>query len=204
MQAARGASLSSQAETDDGPDDGGPDRRPRRIAGYVWPFWTVALAAYALDQVTKIVAVEQLTDRFEDVRVVGDLLTLTLVYNPGAAFGLGPRATVALAGLAIVATVVVLVVGRRAETRMWGLSLGLLLAGVAGNLTDRLLREPGPFRGHVVDFLQLPNWPVFNVADICINVAVVLIVILTIRGIRLDGSRHGDDGAAERGGADER
>ena len=51
-------------------------------------------------------------------------------------------------------------------------------------------RDPGPFRGHVVDFFALPNWPVFNVADICIDVAAGFFVILLLRGIRLDGSRH--------------
>ena len=61
---------------------------------------------------------------------------------------------------------------------------------MTGNLIDRLFRAPGPFRGHVVDFFALPNWPVFNVADICIDVAGVLLVILLLRGIRLDGSRH--------------
>jgi signal peptidase II len=66
----------------------------------------------------------------------------------------------------------------------------LLLAGVAGNLTDRICcASPGPFRGHVVDFLELPHWPIFNVADICINVAAVLILIQAFRGVRVDGSR---------------
>ena len=71
----------------------------------------------------------------------------------------------------------------------WAVALGLLLAGVAGNLADRLLRDPGPFRGHVVDFLALPRWPVFNVADMCINVAGALVVVLLLRGVGVDGSR---------------
>jgi signal peptidase II len=69
-------------------------------------------------------------------------------------------------------------------------AFGLLLAGIAGNLTDRLLREPGPLRGHVVDFLMLPNWPVFNAADMLIDAAVLLIVIQTWRGIGITGVRH--------------
>ena len=72
---------------------------------------------------------------------------------------------------------------------MWAAGLGLLLAGVSGNLTDRLLRDPGPLRGHVIDFLMLPNWPVFNVADICINVGVGLILLQVLRGVSLDGSK---------------
>ena len=70
---------------------------------------------------------------------------------------------------------------------LWAVALGLLLAGIAGNLTDRMLREPGPLRGQVIDFLMLPHWPVFNVADMCINAAAVLILVQAFRGIRLDG-----------------
>ena len=68
-------------------------------------------------------------------------------------------------------------------------SFGLLLAGICGNLADRLFRSPGVLRGQVVDFLQLPHWPIFNVADICINVAAVMILVQAFRGIRLDGTR---------------
>ena len=70
-----------------------------------------------------------------------------------------------------------LYLSRRLGSVGWAVALGLLLAGVAGNLTDRLFREPGPLRGHVIDFLMLPHWPVFNVADMCINVAAVLIIL---------------------------
>ena len=71
----------------------------------------------------------------------------------------------------------------------WAVTLGLLLGGAAGNLTDRLLRSPGVFRGEVVDWIQLPHWPVFNVADSCIVCGGILAVVLAARGIRLDGSR---------------
>ena len=94
--------------------------------------------------------------------------------------------------VAIVAAVVVLYYARRIGTATWAVALGFLLAGITGNLTDRLLREPGPMRGHVVDFLQLPHWPIFNVADICINVAAGLIILQAVRGVRLDGSRDAD------------
>ena len=87
----------------------------------------------------------------------------------------------------------VLWLSRRLGSTVWAVAFGLLLAGICGNLTDRLLREPGPLRGHVVDFLMLPHWPIFNVADMCINVAAALILVQAFRGIRLDGTR-----AAER------
>jgi signal peptidase II len=139
--------------------------------------------------VTKVLAVRELTDR-APVELVGTFLQLQLVRNPGAAFSAGSSLTPLITTVAIVAAVVVVVLASRVRHRGWAVGLGLLLAGVTGNLVDRLLREPGPFRGHVVDFFALPNWPVFNVADICIDVAAALFVILLLRGIRLDGSRH--------------
>jgi len=69
-------------------------------------------------------------------------------------------------------------------------ALGLLLAGAMGNLTDRIFRDPGVLRGHVVDFLELPNWPVFNVADMCITTAAALVVIQSLRGIGPEGRRE--------------
>jgi signal peptidase II len=57
------------------------------------------------------------------------------------------------------------------------------MGGVLGNLTDRIFREPGLLRGHVIDWLQLPNWPIFNIADIAIVVAAFISVVLTARNI---------------------
>jgi len=164
-------------------------RRPRRTTWGL--FAVVAVALYAVDQVTKALAVERLTGR-PDAQLVGDLLQLRLVYNPGAAFSLGTGATPVLTTIAILAALVVAWMSRRLGSLGWALGLGSLMAGVAGNLTDRLVRDPGVFHGHVVDFLMLPNWPIFNVADMCINVAAVLIVVQAVRGVRLDGTREDD------------
>jgi signal peptidase II len=75
----------------------------------------------------------------------------------------------------------------RLRDRGWALALGLLLGGAVGNLLDRLFRQPGPMRGHVIDFLQLPNWPVFNLADSAICLAAALVVWRSLRGVELDG-----------------
>jgi signal peptidase II len=91
--------------------------------------------------------------------------------------------------LAIAAVLVVLWLSLRVRNVGWAIAFGFLLAGITGNLTDRLFRTPGALRGHVVDFLMLPHWPIFNVADMCINVAAALILVQAFRGIRLDGSR---------------
>ncbi|MBA2952326.1 signal peptidase II [Nocardioides sp. MAH-18] len=182
MQAARGASLTSDQDEIPPVRPRGP--RPRLLA----VFGLVALAAYAVDVIAKVVAVDRLTGR-PDVELIGDFFVLHLVRNPGAAFSTGTAYTELFTLLAIVAVGVILWLVRRVGSVVWAVALGLLLAGVAGNLTDRLLREPGPLRGHVIDFFMLPHWPVFNVADICINVAAGLILVQVVRGVHLDGSR---------------
>ena len=181
MQAARGASLSSSDPADPEPTVL-RSRAPRLL------FALVALAAYALDLASKEWALSALRDG--DIAVVGDWLVLHLTFNPGAAFSTGTGFTIVFTALAAVAVVVVLWLSRRLGSTGWALGLGFLLGGVAGNLTDRLFREPEPLHGHVVDFLMLPNWPVFNVADVCINVAAGVIILQTFRGVSLDGSRE--------------
>jgi len=181
MQTTSGTSLS------DGEPAAG-SRRPKRAHRYVRLFAGVALFAYVADVVTKVIAVEMLASS-PAIPVVGDLLTLRLTRNPGAAFSLGTSATFALSVISIVVVIVVIVLGRRVASPMWAVALGLLLGGAAGNLTDRLLREPAPMRGHVVDFLELPNWPVFNLADSAIVLAAVLIILQSFRGVQIDGGR---------------
>ncbi|MDN4163172.1 signal peptidase II [Nocardioides abyssi] len=185
MQAARGTSLSDDTDRPAVPST------PRRLRLRLL-LAAVFAVLYAVDVVSKVLAVEHLTGR-PDVEVVGDLLVLHLVRNPGAAFSTGTEYTVVLSCIAAGAAVVVLWLARRVGNVVWAVALGVLLAGIVGNLTDRLLRSPGPLRGHVIDMFMLPNWPVFNVADICINVAAGLILLQAFRGVRIDGSRDGDD-----------
>ena len=183
MQATRGTSLSSTDSTDPAESRSASSSRHRLL------FAGVAVAAYAVDLGTKVLAAATLTPR-EPRRVVGDLLRLDLVRNPGAAFSTGTSYTLILSVIAVIAAAVVIRFGRRLGDPTWAVALGLLLAGVCGNLTDRVFREPGFLRGHVVDFLEFPHWPVFNVADMLIDTAVALIVIQTWRGIGITGARH--------------
>ena len=180
MQAARGASLNPSADAH--PDSRAGDPRYRLV------FVGVFLVAYALDVVSKLVAVDRLTGR-ADIELVGEWFQLHLTRNPGAAFSTVESLTPVLSLLAVAAAVTVVWFARRLGTTSWAISLGLLLAGITGNLTDRVFRDPGPLHGHVIDFFMLPHWPVFNVADICINVGAALILINTVRGVSLDGSR---------------
>jgi signal peptidase II len=181
MQATRGTPLTS---VDPGQTRRSGASRHRAV------FALVALVAYAVDLGTKMLAVHRLTEG-DPVDVVGSWLRLDLVRNPGAAFSTGTSYTLLLSLIAVVAAATVLRYGRRLGDRTWAVALGLLLAGVCGNLTDRVFREPGVLRGHVVDFLELPHWPVFNVADMLIDAAVVLILVQSWRGVRLTGVRGG-------------
>jgi signal peptidase II len=156
---------------------------PRRLGALL----VVAAVAYALDQVTKVVAVDRLTGR-DPVELLGGLLTLRLIRNPGAAFGLAGGATVVFSIVAVVVAVMILRTARHLRSVPWAIALGLLLGGAVGNLTDRVVRTPGVLRGHVVDFLELPNWPVFNVADMAICGGAALIVVLTLLGRTIEGT----------------
>ena len=191
MQAARGASLNPSDQVDHDP-------APRRLDARL-VFAAIAVVAYAADLGSKQWALASLTDG--DIPVLGDWFTFHLTFNPGAAFSTGTDFTIVFTVLAAVAVVVVLWLSRRVRSIGWALALGLLLGGVSGNLTDRLVRDPEPFHGHVVDFLMLPNWPVFNVADICINVAAGLIILQTFRGVALDGGRDADHRPDDTGAA---
>ncbi|MFT4262714.1 MAG: signal peptidase II [Nocardioides sp.] len=144
-----------------------------------------AIVGLGVDQLTKSLAVARLSDG-EPRHLIGSLLQLHLTRNPGAAFSTGTGLTVLLSCVAIVAAVVVawLVVAKTTDL-LWGLAFGLLEAGILGNVVDRMVREPSPFRGHVVDFLELPHWPIFNVADCCITVAAALIILQSTRDVKL-------------------
>lgn len=148
----------------------------------------VALVVFALDIVSKVIVVAQLSDR-PPVRLLDGLLTLRITRNSGAAFSIGTGMTVVFTLIAAGVVVAILRTARRLRSLPWAISLGLLLGGATGNLTDRLLRAPAPLRGHVVDWIELPHWPVFNVADSAIVCGGVLAVLLAARGLQLDGTR---------------
>jgi len=141
------------------------------------------------DVVSKHVVVANLTDH-APVRVIPHVLTLTLTRNPGAAFGVGAGSTVLFTAVAAAVVVVIVRTARSLGSRGWAIALGLLLGGALGNLADRLFRAPAPLRGRVVDWLELPHWPVFNLADAAIVSGGVLAVLLVLSGIELDGSRR--------------
>ncbi len=134
------------------------------------------------DQLSKLAAVTYLSPGTSIELIEGHLL-LTLIRNPGAAFGMGGSFTVVFSVFAVVALLAALVYALpRIRRPAHAVALGLLVAGIAGNLWDRIFLEPGPLRGHVIDFFNVPWFAIFNIADICITVAAVLIVWFSFTG----------------------
>jgi len=149
---------------------------------------TSAALVYIADQLTKAWVAANLQPD-QPRQLLGTVLQLNLTRNPGAAFSILTGSTWILTAIACAVIVFIVITARRLGSRGWAMALGLLLGGSLGNLTDRMLRAPGPGRGHVVDFLQLPHFPIFNIGDSAIVTSAVLIALLAFRGINVDGTR---------------
>lgn len=147
----------------------------RTLYGVAWFVWVLDLA-------TKLWAVNTLSDR-SNIKVIGDFFQLTLVRNPGAAFSVAEGATIFLTLFGFLVMGVIFYYSTKITSRGWSVVLGLAMGGILGNLVDRVFREPGVLRGHVIDWLQVPNWPVFNIADSAIVLAAALSMILSLRNI---------------------
>ncbi len=142
-----------------------------------------------VDVVSKTLVVDRLEHRVGGLRL-GPVLTLEVSRNSGAAFSFAQGATVVFTLVAVAVVVVIIRTASRLRSSAWALTLGLLLGGAVGNLLDRLLRAPGPGRGAVVDFIHVPHFAVFNAADSAITVGAVLAVLLSLRGLEVDGTRR--------------
>lgn len=142
----------------------------------------VAAAVLIIDQATKWWAEQALAGR-PPVEVVGELLQFTFVRNPGGAFSLLTSHTWLFTVVAVAVAGAILWYSRRVRSGWWLAALGVLLGGALGNLVDRFLQPPGPGMGHVVDFIELPNWPVFNVADMAVVGGAIAIVVLSLLGV---------------------
>lgn len=162
-----------------------PARRPRLIA--------LSAAVFALvmvtDQASKAWAVHALGGG-RVIDIVPKVMSMRLVRNPGAAFSFATGATWVFTVIASVVVVAVAVAVLRVASRWWAVALGLLAGGASGNLVDRLVRPPAFARGHVIDFLAWPHFPVFNVADSCVVTAAIMIGIAAVIGLGFDGRRH--------------
>ncbi|MBR8741559.1 signal peptidase II [Nocardiopsis sp. MG754419] len=166
--------------------------RPRRYLLLL----LVALVAIAVDLATKEWALAAFNPG-ESVDVIGSFLQFTLVFNTGAAFSLGTGYTWVFTIIASIVVLAIAYIGWRVRSVWWGVTLGLMMGGAAGNLVDRFFRDPAPLHGAVVDFIRLPNWPVFNIADSCVVVGACLVVALTFKGLNLDGTMAADEDTAK-------
>lgn len=177
------------------PTDSTPpeDTRPPRRA---WLFAVVAPVILVADLITKIIAVANL-DGEPPVPVLGGLVHLQIVRNPGAAFGMATGMTWLLTLVAVGVVIAIIWIMPKLRSVGWAVGLAMVLAGALGNLIDRFFREPGPLRGHVVDFVSVikPNgefFPVFNVADSSIVCGGALIVLMALLGRDYDGTSTKD------------
>jgi signal peptidase II len=139
-------------------------------------------AIVAVDQLTKAWAVAALADG--PIHVIGDTVEFELTRNGGGAFSRFQGMTPVLAVGAIIVTIVLFRVLRRTTDTWLVVALTLVLGGALGNLMDRFFRAPGFLRGHVVDFVAVGWWPVFNVADSCVTIGAVLLILRTLRAPR--------------------
>jgi signal peptidase II len=168
--------VTDAAET--GETEAPPRRRLRLLL-------TVAAVVLVLDIVTKVLAVRLLTPG-QPVSIIGDTVTWTLVRNSGAAFSMATGYTWVLTLIATGVVIGIIWMGRRLVSPWWAIGLGMILGGAMGNLVDRFFRSPGPLRGHVVDFLSVGWWPVFNVADPSVVGGAILLVALSLLGFDFD------------------
>ena len=150
-------------------------QRWRTLLSVAWFIWILDLA-------TKAWAVNQLANR-EPIRILGRFFQLTLIRNSGAAFSFATNATLFLSLFGIIVLLGIVYFAPRVSSKGWSVVLGLVMGGILGNLTDRIFRDPGFLQGHVVDWMQLPHWPIFNVADSAIVIAAGLSMVLTVKNI---------------------
>ena len=155
--------------------------RPQFSPGKTRTIWLTAWTIWLFDYVTKTWALSNFSS--DPQPIIGTLLQFTLLKNSGAAFSLASGFTIIFSFLAVAVIATIVRYAARITSRGWLTCAGLLLGGVLGNLTDRMFREPGFFLGHVIDWIQIPNWPVFNIADIAISTAALLAFIQTMRNV---------------------
>ncbi|GAA1122275.1 signal peptidase II [Citricoccus alkalitolerans] len=170
-----------------------------------WIAILVVAVGYVFDQLTKRWVETTMTEG-QVTDVLAPLLRWHFIRNPGAAFSIGEEHTWIFTIIQSGVAVFVVVLLFRVRSSLWAVALGGLLGGVLGNLTDRLFRPPGVGVGHVVDFIALPNFAIFNIADSLIVCSMIGIVLLMFRGLQLDGTREtpeksGGPGTAEAGRA---
>ena len=146
-----------------------------------------ALIVFAIDYLTKTLALNYLSA--QPNQILGTFLQLRLTFNSGAAFSLASSGTIFLSSFGIIVSAAIFYYGRKVHSKRWPFALGLALGGIFGNLSDRIFRAPGGLQGEVVDWIQLPNWPVFNVADMAVVSAALVVSYLSWKNVPFSKNR---------------
>ena len=146
----------------------------RRLFATAWTIWL-------FDFATKTWALHSLSS--QPRKIISSFLQFTLVHNSGAAFSFATGFTIAFSLLALAVVIAVIYYAPKLTSHGWQIAIGLLLGGVLGNLTDRIFREPSFLSGHVIDWIQIPHWPVFNIADSAICIAAAIAFVLSMRNV---------------------
>jgi signal peptidase II len=152
----------------------------------------VAAFLVVVDRLTKIWAEANLELGTSRV-IVENWLEFKLAYNPGAAFSFLTNATWVFTIISSIAVIWISLNLKKIQHAGWAAAVGGVLGGAAGNLIDRFIGQPGFFVGHVVDFLHVPNiwlFQIFNIADASLFVSVAVLMIMSLRGFNLDGTRE--------------
>ena len=152
-----------------------------RRTSLVQRLFSLACLIWAIDFLTKNWALENLDSSSRPV--IGTFLQITLLRNPGAAFSMATGFTIVFTTISIAVAIFIARSAARITSAWWAYVAGLVLGGVLGNLTDRIFREPGFLYGHVIDWIELPHWPIFNVADSAIFIAAGIAILLTVKNI---------------------
>ncbi|MEX3510273.1 signal peptidase II [Kocuria carniphila] len=152
----------------------------------------VAALIYGADQLTKLWVVAELP-LGQQFPVIPGLLWWQHIRNSGAAFSLGSDFTWIFTVVMAVVVMFIAFTLRKVRHSFWAVGLGLVLGGAAGNLTDRLFREPSFGQGHVVDFIAVPNFAIFNLADcgVVVGIAVIMVLILGDRDLTQPAGHRG-------------
>lgn len=194
LQDAGGTPVNEAEDEAGGAEQAPPARRVKILVILA----CLAFVIYVSDLITKTIVLRTL-ENDPPLEVIPGVLRFRVIFNPGAAFSIGTGATIVFTFIAAGVVIAIIRTASKLRSLPWGITLGLLLGGAMGNLTDRLLRWPSgfgrsqQFQGHVVDFIEVfpaTHFPVFNIADSAIVCGGILAVFLAWRGYQIDGTRE--------------
>ncbi|MCP1386700.1 signal peptidase II [Corynebacterium sp. TA-R-1] len=155
---------------------------------YLAPVAAVMVCVAVVDQLVKQLMLGWLEPGVPQP-VIGDWFRFYLLFNPGASFSMGQDFTWVFTTIQLLFPIGALYFSRNLHSRWEALGLALIAGGALGNLVDRLFREPGFWFGHVVDYISVGNFAVFNIADACITVGVVVFLIAMLFGENATASK---------------